>query len=58
MLKGFGAQDQRGEERRRQRHITIEGQHELKAQALDVPGDPSSAAFPMVAALITRARTS
>ena len=35
------------------RHISIEGQHELKAQNLDIPGDPSSAAFPMVAALIT-----
>jgi 3-phosphoshikimate 1-carboxyvinyltransferase len=35
------------------RHISIEGQHELKAQDLDIPGDPSSAAFPMVAALIT-----
>ena len=35
------------------RHISIEGQHELKAQELSIPGDPSSAAFPMVAALIT-----
>jgi 3-phosphoshikimate 1-carboxyvinyltransferase len=35
------------------RHVSIEGQHELKAQTLDIPGDPSSAAFPMVAALIT-----
>lgn len=35
------------------RHISIEGQHELKAQDLSIPGDPSSAAFPMVAALIT-----
>jgi 3-phosphoshikimate 1-carboxyvinyltransferase len=35
------------------RHISVEGQHELKAQDLDIPGDPSSAAFPMVAALIT-----
>jgi len=52
MLKGFGAKisvtvKDDG------RHITLEGQHELKAQALDVPGDPSSAAFPMVAALIS-----
>jgi 3-phosphoshikimate 1-carboxyvinyltransferase len=36
-----------------ERHIAIEGQHELAAQSIDVPGDPSSAAFPMVAALIT-----
>ncbi len=35
------------------RHISIDGQHELKAQSIDVPGDPSSAAFPIVAALIT-----
>ena len=52
MLQGFGAKlsiavKEDG------RHISIEGQHELQAQALDVPGDPSSAAFPMVAALIT-----
>jgi 3-phosphoshikimate 1-carboxyvinyltransferase len=34
------------------RHIAIEGQHELQAQVLEIPGDPSSAAFPLVAALI------
>ncbi|CAN5361146.1 3-phosphoshikimate 1-carboxyvinyltransferase [soil metagenome] len=34
-------------------HIAIEGQHELKAQTIAVPGDPSSAAFIIVAALIT-----
>ncbi len=53
MLKGFGARitvDQKADGR----HITIEGQHELTAQDIDVPGDPSSAAFPMVAALITQ----
>ncbi len=53
MLKGFGARIS-VEVREDGRHIAIEGQHELKAQALDVPGDPSSAAFPMVAALITQ----
>jgi 3-phosphoshikimate 1-carboxyvinyltransferase len=52
MLKGFGARIS-VEKKPNGNHITIEGQHELKAQALDVPGDPSSAAFPMVAALIT-----
>jgi 3-phosphoshikimate 1-carboxyvinyltransferase len=36
-----------------ERHVAIEGQHELTAQSIEVPGDPSSAAFPMVAALIT-----
>jgi 3-phosphoshikimate 1-carboxyvinyltransferase len=35
------------------RHVSVEGQHELAAQNLDIPGDPSSAAFPMVAALLT-----
>ena len=52
MLKGFGARisvEQHGDGR----HISIEGQHELAAQTIDVPGDPSSAAFPMVAAIIT-----
>ena len=52
MLKGFGASIT-VEQKADGRHITIEGQHELKAQDIDVPGDPSSAAFPMVAALIT-----
>ncbi len=35
------------------RHIAIEGGHEFTGQNISVPGDPSSAAFPMVAALIT-----
>ena len=52
MLKGFGARIT-VEKKADGNHITIEGQQELKAQDLDVPGDPSSAAFPMVAALIT-----
>lgn len=52
MLKGFGAQlsvepmDGGG------RMITVRGWAELNPQKLVVPGDPSSAAFPMVAALI------
>ncbi len=28
------------------RHVTVEGHHELSAQPVAVPGDPSSAAFP------------
>jgi 3-phosphoshikimate 1-carboxyvinyltransferase len=52
MLKGFGAK-LNVEIKDGARHISIEGRHELKAQTLAVPGDPSSAAFPMVAALIT-----
>ena len=35
-------------------HIALVGQPELRAQDVIVPGDPSSAAFPLVAALITR----
>src|SRR5204863_9061379 len=34
------------------RRITVEGQPELAAAPIVVPGDPSSAAFPLVAALI------
>ncbi len=53
MLKGFGAK-LTVEVKDGIRHIAIEGKHELTAQNLSVPGDPSSAAFPMVAALITQ----
>ena len=35
------------------RHIRLMGEAELKPQQIEVPGDPSSAAFPIVAALIT-----
>jgi 3-phosphoshikimate 1-carboxyvinyltransferase len=51
MLKAFGARlviDEIGGTR----HISVEGQRELNAQEIDIPGDPSSAAFPMVAALL------
>ncbi len=56
MLKHFGADirtedaaDERGE-----RAIHVTGEQELKPQQVRVPGDPSSAAFAIVAALITR----
>ncbi len=52
MLKAFGAEIA-VEQKDDGRHIHVMGQRELKAQAIDVPGDPSSAAFPLVAALIT-----
>ncbi len=52
MLKAFGAKLE-VKQQDGARHISIEGGHELNAQHLAVPGDPSSAAFPMVAALIT-----
>ncbi len=51
MLAGFGAQ-LRNEESDAGRIITITGEPELVARQIIVPGDPSSAAFPLVAALI------
>jgi 3-phosphoshikimate 1-carboxyvinyltransferase len=51
MLAGFGAA-LRVEQSPQGRIITLSGEAELKPQAITVPGDPSSAAFPMVAALI------
>jgi 3-phosphoshikimate 1-carboxyvinyltransferase len=51
MLAGFGAQISVTESPQG-RIITIRGEAELKPQTIVVPGDPSSAAFPMVAALI------
>ncbi len=51
MHAGFGA-TVRHEDRPEGRAITIVGEAELRPQHITVPGDPSSAAFPMVAALI------
>ena len=53
MLRGFGAK--LGEEINEagETVLTIEGLQALHAQDVIVPGDPSSAAFPIVAALIT-----
>lgn len=51
MLAGFGAQIAT-EETEGGRVITLTGQPELKPQAIAVPRDPSSAAFPVCAALI------
>ena len=52
MLAGFGA-DLTVEEVAGTRHIRVRGEAELKPQTIEVPGDPSSAAFPIVAALVT-----
>lgn len=52
MLAGFGA-DIRTEETKEGRVITLTGQPELKPQTIVVPRDPSSAAFPVCAAVIT-----
>ena len=51
MLAGFGAEIGL-EETDEGRVITVTGQPELKPQAITVPRDPSSAAFPVCAALI------
>ena len=51
MLAGFGARLSVTESPQG-RIITISGEAELKPQTIVVPGDPSSAAFPLVAALI------
>jgi 3-phosphoshikimate 1-carboxyvinyltransferase len=51
MLKGFGA-DLSVQIENGARVITLAGEAELKPQIITVPGDPSSAAFPLVAALI------
>ncbi|MGC1487213.1 MAG: 3-phosphoshikimate 1-carboxyvinyltransferase [Albidovulum sp.] len=51
MLRGFGAQLD-VEDTPEGRVITLTGQPELRAQSVAVPRDPSSAAFPVCAALI------
>lgn len=53
MLKGFGADLKVEVNADGTRIITLTGEAELRPQAITVPGDPSSAAFPIVAALIT-----
>ncbi len=52
MLRGFGA-ELGVEETDEGRVITLTGQPELTPQSIVVPRDPSSAAFPVCAALIT-----
>ena len=52
MLRGFGARLDVDTEADGTRIISIHGEAELKPQQIVVPGDPSSAAFAVVAALI------
>lgn len=52
MLIGFGAALQVETDAAGVRRIHIEGEPKLTGQVIAVPGDPSSAAFPLVAALI------
>ena len=54
MLTHFGAQVRVEPEGGNGRRITLTGQPELVPKPIVVPADPSSAAFPMIAALITR----
>jgi 3-phosphoshikimate 1-carboxyvinyltransferase len=52
MLRGFGADLTVETDGEGTRHIRIRGEAELRPQTIIVPGDPSSAAFFIVAALI------
>lgn len=53
MLKGFGADLWVETDSAGVRTISVRGEGELKPCHIIVPGDPSSAAFPVVAALLT-----
>ncbi|EJU13553.1 3-phosphoshikimate 1-carboxyvinyltransferase [Sphingomonas sp. LH128] len=52
MLRGFGADLTVETDANGARVISIRGEAELKPQTIEVPGDPSSAAFFIVAALV------
>ena len=52
MLAGFGADITLKTDEDGTRHISLEGQKDLTAQDVLVPGDPSSASFAIVAGLI------
>lgn len=52
MLRGFGAELTVGIEPGGTRVIALRGEAELRPQTIEVPGDPSSAAFFIVAALV------
>lgn len=53
MIKGFGGDLTTERNEDGSRTITVQGGKPLSAQDVTIPADPSSAAFPMVAALIT-----
>jgi 3-phosphoshikimate 1-carboxyvinyltransferase len=53
LLRHFGAEVMVETTKEGGRIISLVGQPELKPSRIQVPGDPSSAAFPLVAALIT-----
>ncbi len=52
MLKGFGAELDVETDAQGVRYIRLVGEGKLTGRTIAVPGDPSSAAFPLVAALI------
>lgn len=52
MLRGFGAELSMEADAAGVRTIRLEGRGRLVGQEIEVPGDPSSAAFPLVAALV------
>ena len=52
MLQAFGAAIEIGTAQDGARVIRMEGRPDLKARTITVPGDPSSAAYPVVAALV------
>ncbi|MFF0920972.1 3-phosphoshikimate 1-carboxyvinyltransferase [Rhizobium leguminosarum] len=52
MLQGFGAALSVETDEDGVRTIRLEGRGKLAGQVIDVPGDPSSTAFPLVAALL------
>ena len=52
MLTGFGAEIGVETDADGARHIHLQGEPRLTGQVIEVPGDPSSAAFPIVAATI------
>jgi 3-phosphoshikimate 1-carboxyvinyltransferase len=52
MLQGFGANLTVDTDAEGVRTIRLEGRGKLTGQIIDVPGDPSSTAFPLVAALL------
>ncbi len=53
MLRGFGAEVSVVDHDDGAKEISVTGHPELQPQELRVPADPSSAAFPLVAALLT-----
>ncbi len=57
MLAAFGAAIHVETQSNGTRKITIDGEAELRPQTIAIPADPSSAAFPMVAALLVEGST-